>query len=240
MRKFLVATTAYSARFFSSDDCVAMAFVAPSTGLASSSLSSPATPPRKRGSWSCLVGRRRMLPKRLRRRERIASSSPPIPPCPHVVLSSSTYAYDNDMGYSSAVINVDESAPRDVSSFENWAYEIAGIQTSPGFALNNDDGMNLDVYACTTSDVPAGSCVLYVPENWILTSDKAMAELRTRDMDQAEKVRECRYNAHPRLATPHPAVYYFANDYIHIIFGVVPLHSRQSLVFITPCSNDTQ
>ncbi len=125
-----------------------------------------------------------------------SSQSPPsLPPCPRVVVvlaSSSTYAYDGgDMGYSSmATMNVDESAPRDVSSFESWAYDIAGIQTSPGFALNNDDGMNLDVYACTTTDVPGGSCVLYVPENWILSSDKAMAELRTRDMDQAEKVRE--------------------------------------------------
>ena len=81
-----------------------------------------------------------------------------------------------------------ETAPRDMSSFETWAYEC-GIQRAEGLVLTNDDGTMTDVYASTATDAPSGTCVLYVPEEWILTSAKAMAELRTSDMDQAEKVR---------------------------------------------------
>ena len=44
------------------------------------------------------------------------------------------------------------------------------------------------MYAVTTDDVPAGTTVLYVPEELILSSNKAMAELRNADMNQAEKV----------------------------------------------------
>jgi len=103
--------------------------------------------------------------------------------------SSSTYQNDYDRRGYEAAIDVSETAPRDVTSFETWAYEC-GIQRAEGLVLTNDDGTMTDVYASTATDAPSGTCVLYVPEEWILTSAKAMAELRTSDMDQAEKVRE--------------------------------------------------
>ena len=93
-------------------------------------------------------------------------------------LSSSAMGYDR-------AIDIEETAYRDIPSFEIWAYNY-GIQRAEGFALA-DDGYG-DIYATTTVDMPAGTPVLCVPESLILSSGKAMAELRTRDMDQAEKI----------------------------------------------------
>lgn len=81
-------------------------------------------------------------------------------------------------------IDVDEEAPRDIQTFEEWAYNC-GAQSS-GFQLTSDDGM--DVYAATSQDLPTGSPVVFVPEHMILSSTKAMAELRTPEMNGAEKV----------------------------------------------------
>ena len=89
-----------------------------------------------------------------------------------------------DRGYETP-INIEETAHRDISSFEEWAYNY-GIQRDPGFQLTTDDGY--DYYAITTQDLAAGQPVLCVPEQLILSSNKAMAELRTNDMDQAEKI----------------------------------------------------
>ncbi|KAL3827336.1 hypothetical protein ACHAXA_005082 [Cyclostephanos tholiformis] len=177
---FLAAATAFLA-CFSNDFSIAMAFVDPSTASASTpaSTSAPRPSPRRRGGGESSASDHAGRMPRMRR------IRPPHPSSPRRLhVSSSTY--DNDVGY--AVIDIDEAAPRDLSSFVSWAYECAGIQTSSGFALNNDDGMNVDVYAYTTMDAPAGSCVLYVPETWILSSDRAMEEFRTPDMEPAEKV----------------------------------------------------
>ena len=92
-------------------------------------------------------------------------------------------------GYDAA-IDISELARRDIPSFENWAYEY-GIQRAEGHVLSSydHDGMGvLDIYASTTTDIPMGTCVLYVPESLILTSTKAMSELRTTDMNEAEKI----------------------------------------------------
>jgi len=58
---------------------------------------------------------------------------------------------------------------------------LSGLQ----FQYNIDGS---DIYACTNTDMAAGTPVLYVPENLILTSSKAMAELQTVDMQPAEKI----------------------------------------------------
>ena len=95
-----------------------------------------------------------------------------------------------DRGYETP-INIEETAYRDVPTFENWAYNYAGIITSPGFQLasSNEYGLGeTDVYAMTSQDMPQGTCALYVPEQFILSSSKAMAELRTSDMEAAEKI----------------------------------------------------
>jgi hypothetical protein len=166
----------------STDGIVAMAFVASSTTSmpAPRGGGPPDDPPPGRASSSS----RMMQPSR---RRRTRASSPPL--LRPLRSSSTSYqnGYDRRGGYESE-IDVSETAPRDMSSFETWAYEC-GIQRAEGLVLTNDDGTMTDVYASTATDAPSGTCVLYVPEEWILTSAKAMAELRTSDMDQAEKVR---------------------------------------------------
>lgn len=99
-----------------------------------------------------------------------------------------------DRGYATP-IDIDEGAARDVDAFEAWAQEY-GVQRAPGLELayrSNDaayggDTVGWDVSVATNQDAPAGTCVLCVPEAVILTSAKAMAELRTHAMDQAEKI----------------------------------------------------
>ena len=63
-----------------------------------------------------------------------------------------------------------------------------GILRSDGFRLVETDGTGREVRATTSVDLPAGSEVLYVPENLILSSAKAMAELRPMpNMEAAER-----------------------------------------------------
>lgn len=102
-------------------------------------------------------------------------------------LQSTAYGYH---GYQQP-IDIDESSPRDITTFQDtWAPNY-GIQSVDSFTLSQSQpeyGAASDVYAATAGDLPAGTTVLYVPEELILTSNKAMAELRTQDMNQAEKV----------------------------------------------------
>ncbi|KAL7528909.1 hypothetical protein ACHAWF_002766, partial [Thalassiosira exigua] len=83
-----------------------------------------------------------------------------------------------------AAINIDEEAPRDIASFEEWA-SYGGVQRADGFQLVGQDldGF-LDVSAMTTQDMPAGSPVVYVPSDTILSSSKAMEEFGR--LDEAE------------------------------------------------------
>ncbi len=63
-----------------------------------------------------------------------------------------------------------------------------GVIRCDGFKLVEEDRQSRNVYASTTYDIPAGSPVLYVPEYLILSSRKAMDELRILpDMEMAEK-----------------------------------------------------
>ena len=100
--------------------------------------------------------------------------------CEPLFYSSATSA----KGYT-PVIDVDEDAARDIQTFEEWSYNY-GVQRCDGFQLTSDDGM--DVYAATSQDLPTGSPVVFVPEHLILSSSKAMVELRTPEMNGAEKV----------------------------------------------------
>ncbi len=84
---------------------------------------------------------------------------------------SSLGAYHNTM------IDINEESQREISSFEEWAI-YGGIQRVDGFQLVGEElfAGYLDVCAVTTQDVPAGSTVLYVPNELILSSSKAMEE----------------------------------------------------------------
>ena len=80
------------------------------------------------------------------------------------------------LAYNTAIY-VDEEAQRDIASFEEWA-RYGGIQRADGFQLVGEELFvgYLDVSAITTQDVAAGSTVLYVPNELILSSSKAMDE----------------------------------------------------------------
>mmetsp|Transcript_200 Transcript_200/g.460 ORF Transcript_200/g.460 Transcript_200/m.460 type:complete len:540 (+) Transcript_200:83-1702(+) len=85
-----------------------------------------------------------------------------------------------------ATIDVAEDARREISSMEGWAAE-RGVQRAEGFALVEE---GREVRAAAMADVVAGSPILYVPEELILTSGKAIAELRCAEMEDAELVME--------------------------------------------------
>ena len=85
-------------------------------------------------------------------------------------------------------LDISEDAPRSIHVMKDiWSNEY-GIQKSTGFDLA-EDTMNGhgEMYAMTTSDMPTGTPVLYVPSELILSSNKAMDELRTRDMYDTEQ-----------------------------------------------------
>lgn len=100
------------------------------------------------------------------------------------MLRISSLSVDND------AIDIAENAAREISWMESWATDN-GIQRIDGFNLveeMNDMNGSKEVYATTLQDVAAGSPVLVVPEALILSSSKAMAELRTPEMEEAEAV----------------------------------------------------
>lgn len=72
-------------------------------------------------------------------------------------------------------IDIFEDAPRDIASLGEWGASY-GIQTSDAFQLVvGDDG--LDVYAITNQDIPQETPLLCIPNNLILTGNKAREEL---------------------------------------------------------------
>lgn len=81
-----------------------------------------------------------------------------------------------------------EDAPRNIYAMkEMWANEY-GIQKASGFDLmEKDDIDGREVYATTTADMPTGTSVLYVPQGLILSSDKAMEELRRSELYDVEQ-----------------------------------------------------
>mmetsp|Transcript_17144 Transcript_17144/g.35880 ORF Transcript_17144/g.35880 Transcript_17144/m.35880 type:complete len:479 (+) Transcript_17144:137-1573(+) len=117
------------------------------------------------------------------------------PPTPLVLFSSYDYEYDFDYESSQATssssspygaIDVSENAPRDISSMEEWVSSNGALRQ--GFYLHSSDDYHTDVHAVASQPLPCGTTVLYVPEAMILTSAKAMAELRSNQMNQAEKI----------------------------------------------------
>mmetsp|Transcript_39179 Transcript_39179/g.44122 ORF Transcript_39179/g.44122 Transcript_39179/m.44122 type:complete len:430 (-) Transcript_39179:25-1314(-) len=83
---------------------------------------------------------------------------------------------------SSNVISVAENAPRDVYTMDDWAVGC-GAQKSEGFELTSYDGQ--DYYAATNQDIPAGSPVLFVPNQMMITSS-AVAQEYGQGLAQAE------------------------------------------------------
>ena len=76
-------------------------------------------------------------------------------------------------------LDLAENANRETTKMMVWA-QTNGILRGEGCTLSppqsNDN--NKDVYVISTQDLPTGSPVLYVPEELILSSNKAMVEFR--------------------------------------------------------------
>ena len=73
------------------------------------------------------------------------------------------------------LVDIRESASRDVNTMDEWA-TACGVQRSDGFSLTTgEDGY--DVSVVTQTDLPAGSPVLFVPNEMILSSNQVVQEL---------------------------------------------------------------
>jgi hypothetical protein len=70
-------------------------------------------------------------------------------------------------------IDYTETAQRDVYSVQDWARNY-GVQTADGFDLSSYDGQ--DWFAYTNNYIPAGSPVLYIPSQLVLSSNNIQAE----------------------------------------------------------------
>ncbi|KAL7426272.1 hypothetical protein ACHAXH_000545 [Discostella pseudostelligera] len=108
-----------------------------------------------------------------------AAFSSPSPYCVNQLTSTSRLRrpLPSSLEVHNTAIDIDEESQRDISSFEEWA-SYNGIQRADGFQLVGEELFvgYLDVSAITTQDVPAGSTVLYIPNELILSSIKVMEE----------------------------------------------------------------
>lgn len=84
-----------------------------------------------------------------------------------------------------AYVNIDENAPRDVYSMDEWAATY-GVQRAEGVQLTSDDYEYGDVSVATSVDIPADTPVLFVPNEMILSSNKAIQEFGR--IEAAEKI----------------------------------------------------
>ena len=82
-----------------------------------------------------------------------------------------------------STIDIKENALRDIATVYDWAANY-GIQTIPGFELSSQDGY--DYYATTSQDISAETPIVYVPNELILTGNKARVEFGT-DVSAAER-----------------------------------------------------
>ena len=85
----------------------------------------------------------------------------------------------------SAYVDINEGTNRDVGAMDEWATGC-GVQRAGGFQLTSEDGLDWSVM--TTEALPEGSPVLYVPEQMILSSNKAKAELESMSGTVADAV----------------------------------------------------
>ena len=90
-----------------------------------------------------------------------------------------------------SVVDVQENAVRDIQTMEEWAYQY-GVQGTDGLQLVSDydagDGnqQHFDVSLMSSNDIPASSPVMFVPNEMILSSNKAVEEFGR--LEDAEKL----------------------------------------------------
>ena len=83
----------------------------------------------------------------------------------------------------SGVVDISENTQRDVYTMADWAIQY-GVQQAEGFELTSYDGS--DFFAATQANMPAGSPVLFVPNELIFSSSKAVQEFGSA-LQQAEQ-----------------------------------------------------
>lgn len=105
-----------------------------------------------------------------------------------VSFADADTAVMNDVGSSmagggSGFVDVDERSERNIAQFEDWSTNACGIQRVDGVHLTltnpNDQYNQDDVSMMTDVDLPAGSPVMAIPANMILTSTNARLELES-------------------------------------------------------------
>ena len=89
-----------------------------------------------------------------------------------ILLAKSTCAF-SFQALPAGLVNLSSSVERDVYTMADWAASY-GVQQAEGITLTSYDGK--DYFPMTQTDIPAGSCVMYVPNDLIFTSSKAAQE----------------------------------------------------------------
>ncbi|KAL7465800.1 hypothetical protein ACHAXS_006117 [Conticribra weissflogii] len=103
----------------------------------------------------------------------ISSSSPSCPSSPSTSSCLSVASYGTNMNMNTNTISLDEWTQRDVYGMEEWATNY-GVQKYDGVELYTADGE--DWQLITNSYIPAGTSVLFVPADIVLSSDATAAE----------------------------------------------------------------
>ena len=95
------------------------------------------------------------------------------------------HAVGSSFDVGTTTVDIDPETPRDMETFQNWAIAY-GVKQVEGFQLTitdttasvyGDKNKKVDFSAMTTVDLPAGTTVLYVPQELILSSRSAMQEI---------------------------------------------------------------
>jgi hypothetical protein len=79
----------------------------------------------------------------------------------------------NSVVQAAQYVETAEYVERDVWTFDEWA-NSCGVQKCEGFQLTTQDG--LDYFAITNQNLPAGTPIVYVPPEMVLSSNRAQEE----------------------------------------------------------------
>ncbi len=85
------------------------------------------------------------------------------------------------------LVDTQEWATRDVDSFDQWASGV-GVQRCPGFQITTYDGS--DYFAITNEYIPAGTPVVYVPPEMVLSSNRCAEEFGQSLAYSEERIKE--------------------------------------------------
>ena len=86
----------------------------------------------------------------------------------------------------SSRVDISEDAVRDTDYLQEWAANTCGVQQREGLVLFSNNAGWQDVQIATTTDAPAGTCVMYVPSSAFLTSYGSRSEFGR--LEGAEKL----------------------------------------------------